>query len=323
MTFKNRNLVFGHLMLEFFLLNICVLIAATLFSPVSVSLDNNLTSPWLLFIIFNLGWGVIVLTTYDKDFIRKSGLKKRFKHMILNSFILVGICFTLGTIFQIDYFTKPTGFIVPIFSFLVINLLLFNSLFEFYKRRNLQSISPKILVVGTGKNWGSTKDFTQKVESNGYDIIGFIGKKIVEQSSNKIEGQIHDISNIIEQNTVDEIFVSVSDLEERDIKHVIDAADYHGVRVNIIPDIPSIVGKDIESSSIDELPLLKVHSTPLDDFNNYIIKKTFDFCFALGVLVFLSPLFLLIGLLIYLDSKGPIFYKPLRKGEAGKDVQMF
>ena len=51
-----------------------------------------------------------------------------------------------------------------------------------------------------------------------------------------------------------------------------------------------------------------------------IIKRIFDI-FASGLaLVFLIPIFAIIGILIKLDSKGPVFFIQQR---AGKDVKLF
>jgi exopolysaccharide biosynthesis polyprenyl glycosylphosphotransferase len=50
----------------------------------------------------------------------------------------------------------------------------------------------------------------------------------------------------------------------------------------------------------------------------YLIKQTFDITISLFSLLFLSPLFVLVSLLIKLDSPGPIFYKQERIGVNGQ-----
>ena len=49
-----------------------------------------------------------------------------------------------------------------------------------------------------------------------------------------------------------------------------------------------------------------------------IVKRAFDFCFALFLLVLLLPVMLLISLAILLDSRGPILFKQQRVGKNGK-----
>ncbi|MBY0425330.1 MAG: sugar transferase [Cytophagales bacterium] len=45
-----------------------------------------------------------------------------------------------------------------------------------------------------------------------------------------------------------------------------------------------------------------------------LVKRVFDIIFSLTALLFLSPLFLIIAILLRLDSKGPIFYASKRAG---------
>ncbi len=54
-----------------------------------------------------------------------------------------------------------------------------------------------------------------------------------------------------------------------------------------------------------------------------MIKRLFDIIFSgLGIII-LSPLFILISILIVIDSKGGVFYKQVRVGKNGKDFQLY
>ncbi|MFN0150776.1 MAG: sugar transferase [bacterium] len=52
-------------------------------------------------------------------------------------------------------------------------------------------------------------------------------------------------------------------------------------------------------------------------------KRTFDLLFAGGGLLFLSPLFILIAVLIRLESDGPIIFRQTRIGRGGKPFTFF
>jgi lipopolysaccharide/colanic/teichoic acid biosynthesis glycosyltransferase len=54
-----------------------------------------------------------------------------------------------------------------------------------------------------------------------------------------------------------------------------------------------------------------------------MLKRLFDIIVSLVMLVLLSPLFLLISLLIIIDSRGGVFYKQVRVGKFGKDFKLF
>ena len=49
-----------------------------------------------------------------------------------------------------------------------------------------------------------------------------------------------------------------------------------------------------------------------------MIKRLFDVFFSLSCLMLLSPVFILIAIIIKLDSKGPVIYKQKRVGHLGK-----
>lgn len=50
----------------------------------------------------------------------------------------------------------------------------------------------------------------------------------------------------------------------------------------------------------------------------FLIKRTIDFCVSFITLIVLSPFFLIVSILIKLDSKGPVFFVQKRAGKNGK-----
>lgn len=53
------------------------------------------------------------------------------------------------------------------------------------------------------------------------------------------------------------------------------------------------------------------------------MKRIFDFVFSFLGLLFLLPFFIIISLLIVLDSKGGVFYKQLRVGKNNEDFYLY
>lgn len=54
-----------------------------------------------------------------------------------------------------------------------------------------------------------------------------------------------------------------------------------------------------------------------------MLKRLFDFLVSIFGLIVLSPLFLIISILIKIDSEGPIFYRGVRIGQFGKPFKIF
>ncbi len=67
----------------------------------------------------------------------------------------------------------------------------------------------------------------------------------------------------------------------------------------------------------DELVISKKSSIYL------IVKRFLDILFSLIVLIICSPIFLVVALLIKIDSKGPVFYRHKRIGKNGKTIYLY
>lgn len=53
-----------------------------------------------------------------------------------------------------------------------------------------------------------------------------------------------------------------------------------------------------------------------------MIKRIFDIISSSAALIFVSPVFLVVPILIKIDSRGPVFYKQWRMGKDGKNFQI-
>jgi len=54
-----------------------------------------------------------------------------------------------------------------------------------------------------------------------------------------------------------------------------------------------------------------------------MIKRVFDLFFSIILLIILSPLFVVVGILIKLDSPGPVFFKQKRVGKDNKTFMVY
>lgn len=59
------------------------------------------------------------------------------------------------------------------------------------------------------------------------------------------------------------------------------------------------------------------------DTTTRIIKRAFDICFSLAVIILGFPLFLILAAITKLTSKGPVFYKQQRIGIKGKPFDIY
>jgi putative colanic acid biosynthesis UDP-glucose lipid carrier transferase len=244
--------------------------------------------------------------------------------VVISLFFFVGFFLSMVILFRIKYFDRSV-FIIPIFIFSFLTFISHKYLLRILKKKGSILFS-KTLLIGSSQEFKNLNGFTEELEHHGYSIAGYLegGNK---NSTNKTKlrklGNIDQLSAVLTSNSIDEIFIALSALDKNKIEEAISIADSFGVRVKLIPEVPWLIAKNFKAVTIGDMAVFKLRRSPLDKLDTTILKRLFDFCFALTVLLLFFPLFVFIGICIYLDSKGPVFYTPLRKGEAGKTFKCY
>ena len=100
------------------------------------------------------------------------------------------------------------------------------------------------------------------------------------------------------------------------IQRFVNFADEHYIKVKVIPSESLQMEKNLSFSKYGEFLVINVNEIPLDNAFNRIAKRTFDIVFSGLVTIFiLSWMIPLVGILIKLESKGPVFFMQDRNGE--------
>lgn len=86
-----------------------------------------------------------------------------------------------------------------------------------------------------------------------------------------------------------------------------------GITLRILPTQPDFFFPKSELKMTGGVPCFAV-SAPVIVGSDFWIKRCFDFCSASVLVLLLSPLYILISILIKLDSPGPIFFQQTRVG---------
>jgi putative colanic acid biosynthesis UDP-glucose lipid carrier transferase len=275
-----------------------------------------------LMLIFNVSWAGIVLSNLDLNYYLALSFSKPGKNFILNVFLFSGVTYLL--VYLLNAKALEEGYIlIPIILFFVLDLILFQGFLKTFKQRNYGDFTAKTLIIGAGEDENYLNKLAQKIKKQGYGIIGLLDDRL-EGKTSTIQhiGEVNRLPRVLEEGLVDELFINTASLEEEHVKNIIDTADYYGIRVNLISKTPSYL-EGRKSFSIENIPVVQLRTSPLDQLNHYMLKSTFDFFFALTVLIILSPILLLISFIIALDGKGSVFYTPMRKGEGGRNFKCY
>lgn len=144
--------------------------------------------------------------------------------------------------------------------------------------------------------------------------INFLGYFDDQAQCNLTRGNIAQFFDKATGMDLDLIYIQ-EHLEPNLVKRVIDFADENYIKVKMIPGESLQLNKNFSFSRYGDFFVINVNEIPLDSFSNSLVKRSFDVVFASLVTLFiLSWLIPLVGILIKLESKGPIFFIQKRNG---------
>jgi putative colanic acid biosynthesis UDP-glucose lipid carrier transferase len=156
------------------------------------------------------------------------------------------------------------------------------------------------------------KELFEKRNDYGYRFYGYFSDK---KTNEEVKGKIADIKNYVIENKIDEIYCSLNEITNEQLKDLVEFADENNKTIKFIPDTKQIFSKNLKIDYYEMFPVLSLQRTLLHEPTTKAFKRIFDILFSLFVIVFLlSWLMPLLAILIKLESKGPIFFKQGRPG---------
>jgi putative colanic acid biosynthesis UDP-glucose lipid carrier transferase len=167
------------------------------------------------------------------------------------------------------------------------------------------------IIVGKGSTSPRLVDVLRIRKDFGINFLGYFDD---QADCEQTKGAIEDIFEKVPKMDVDLIYIHEK-LEASQVKRVIDFADENYIKVKMIPGTSLQLEKSLSFSRYGDFFVINVNDIPLDHPLNSVAKRVFDLAFASFVTVFiLSWLIPLVGLLIKLESRGPVFFIQKRNG---------
>jgi exopolysaccharide biosynthesis polyprenyl glycosylphosphotransferase len=167
----------------------------------------------------------------------------------------------------------------------------------------------------------------------GYKPIGFIDEKykagtLIDTKSDETKaripvlGTLKDFKTLINEYRIEQLFVATPAIKPGDLKKINRLSEKYGIPFKLIP---NIIGESLYNISIDYvsgIPVIEAKESKLNLYNA-ILKRAFDILLAIIAIILFSPVYLLIALLIKLESKGPVIFRQKRVGLFEKDFTMY
>lgn len=157
----------------------------------------------------------------------------------------------------------------------------------------------------------------------GYRVIGIVENGNVPGAGATFEGvpvigDLKTLPQAIRDSQANEVIISDPSVPGEVLFDVmIQTGRRRGVEFRIAPTLLNCLPSKTEIDQVGSLPMVTLFRSPLSNAARFV-KRASDLLIAAMALALLAPLWLLIALLIKLDSRGPIFYKQERVGMDGR-----
>ncbi len=182
----------------------------------------------------------------------------------------------------------------------------------------------RTLIVGSSK---AARETARRLSSGnsrtGVKIIGFLslpGDEISEGDERVFKPE--QLEALCRDERIDQIVIAEASYSESEIMHLLYELYHLGIPVKIAPDTFSYVTSAIRLQDIYGEPYVDLTSPALSESAKNV-KRFMDVVLSVMILVAFSPLYLLLAVLVKLDSKGPVIYSQERVGRKQKPFSIY
>jgi exopolysaccharide biosynthesis polyprenyl glycosylphosphotransferase len=180
----------------------------------------------------------------------------------------------------------------------------------------------RLLIVGTQPTGRLLLDNILSTPQLGYEAVGFLAHQRTSEPPRQfaglpVYGTTSRIAEVARRHEVDEIIIAPEGAAHDELLDLVYQLMDLPVSIRIYPDTFRLITNDeLSISDLGGLPMVSVRNVGLRAWDR-ALKRGMDIVVSAAVLVFLSPLLLLLALLIKIDSRGPVFFVQERVGHDG------
>ena len=299
---------------------------ASVMFPGSESGHQNPGGEFVVFLLTLPFWVLLakLFGLYDRD-------EQRTDHSTIDDFTGVFVVLTVGTwLFYLAAYA--TGLLDPslprMMSFWLLGIMLVPTSRAAARAlcRRSAAFRQHTLVVGTGATGLKVARKIKAHPEYGLEVVGFVDSSPAttngEVGGVPVVGSPADLNELIASLDVGRVVVSfVDDGWEATLEAVRELRDLD-VQIDIVPRLYESMGANSEVHMIEGMPLVGLPPLRLSPSSRFL-KRSLDITGATVGLALLSPVLAASALAIKLDSRGPVFFRQVRRGEKGGTFRIF
>jgi exopolysaccharide biosynthesis polyprenyl glycosylphosphotransferase len=198
-------------------------------------------------------------------------------------------------------------------------------LIQIIYRHNERNLIPTI-VVGCGEMAQVCISEMSEKPRLGYKLVGVVAAQANEDTTLvrgfgvRTLGNFDDLPELVRRYGIEEVLVTDSHINPKKMFEVLmECGRDHHIKYSVVPNLFDCLPGKTDIATIGSLPMIKLFEEPLRGPQR-MLKRGMDVAVSLLLLLFTWPFWVLISILIKLESPGPIF---LRQERVGMDGKMF
>lgn len=187
-----------------------------------------------------------------------------------------------------------------------------------------------VLVVGTGPSGLAVRNHLRRIRRLGYSFKGFIwtdqdanrnqatprNRYAQQLNDSEVLGGVEELGDLVRKHFVDEIFITGL-CSRSTVKDLVGRAAEAGIDVRVVPDLYEGLALSAPIEFVGQFPTIPLHYRHVPIIS-VVLKRMIDIIVSAVALFVLSPLMLIIGVAIAIDSRGPVLYCAERVGRKGR-----
>lgn len=179
----------------------------------------------------------------------------------------------------------------------------------------------KIILIGN--NAAAAREYIKNSAlESGHMVLGYVGDNINEDIGCDKLGSLKDAEEIIAKQHPTDVVFAISSFNKKALIRLVNFCEDRCIKVYFLPVIYGFFKTSRQVEQLGSLPVINIHTTPLDNTTNAMIKRVIDIVGSLTLILLTLPVMLVAAIGVYITSPGPVIFRQKRVGKMGKVFTM-
>jgi len=183
----------------------------------------------------------------------------------------------------------------------------------------------RALIAGAGELGRMVAEKLAVHRELGLDVVGFLDDDPAKAGASfeglPVLGTTEQLAEVVQAHGVDQLYVALPIGAQHKTVRLLKSAEPLLLAVRVVPDLLQYYALRAGVEDLDGVPVINLTQIPLAGWNTFL-KRAVDLVLGAVALVLAAPLLGAIALVVWLEDRGPVFYRQLRMGLDGKPFRI-